>query len=128
MRPFQPFQCVSGATISLQNPANRAENLIRLCSATIGQTGWRMVQFGAIRSRPKGVFSVFPVLFAARVVRQCSECSEKPRCPYRSICFPYSDLKAAVTCCPANEKTLYARIAPGEKAKSENSNRPQTSN
>ena len=37
--------------LSLQNPANRAENLIRLCSATIGQTGWRMVQFGAIRSR-----------------------------------------------------------------------------
>ena len=25
----------------LQNPANRAENLTRLCSATIGQTGWR---------------------------------------------------------------------------------------
>ena len=25
----------------LENPANRAENLIRLCSATIGQTGWR---------------------------------------------------------------------------------------
>ena len=36
--------------LPLQNPANRAENLIRLCSATIGQTGWRMVQFGAIRS------------------------------------------------------------------------------
>ena len=35
----------------LQNPANCAENLTRLCSATIGQTGWRMVQFGAIRSR-----------------------------------------------------------------------------
>ena len=34
----------------LQNPANRAENLTRLCSATNGQTGWRMVQFGAIRS------------------------------------------------------------------------------
>ena len=29
--------------LPLQNPANRAENLIRLCSATIGQTGWRMV-------------------------------------------------------------------------------------
>ena len=27
--------------LPLQNPANRAENLIRLCSATIGQTGWR---------------------------------------------------------------------------------------
>ena len=38
-----------------QNPANRAENLIRLCSATIGRTGWRMVQFGAIRSRQKAV-------------------------------------------------------------------------
>ena len=37
--------------LPLQNPANRAENLTRLCSATIGQTGWRMVQFGAIRSR-----------------------------------------------------------------------------
>ena len=37
--------------LPLPNPANRAENLIRLCSATIGQTGWRMVQFGAIRSR-----------------------------------------------------------------------------
>ena len=35
----------------LQNPANRAENLTRLCSATIGQTVWRMGQFGAIRSR-----------------------------------------------------------------------------
>ena len=38
-----------------QNPASRAENLIRLCSATIGQTGWRMVQSGAIRSRQKVV-------------------------------------------------------------------------
>ena len=37
--------------LPLQNPANRAENLIRLCSATIGRTGWRMVQSGAIRSR-----------------------------------------------------------------------------
>ena len=37
--------------LPLQNPANRAENLIRLCSATIGQTEWRMAQFGAIRSR-----------------------------------------------------------------------------
>ena len=37
--------------LPLQNPANRAENLTRLCSATIGQTWWRMVQFGAIRSR-----------------------------------------------------------------------------
>ena len=39
----------------LQNPANCAENLTRLCSATIGQTGWRMVQVGAIRSRQKVV-------------------------------------------------------------------------
>ena len=39
----------------LQNPANRAENLTRLCSATICKTGWRMVQFGAIRSRQKVV-------------------------------------------------------------------------
>ena len=38
-------------TPTLPNPANRAENLTRLCSATIGQTGWRMVQVGAIRSR-----------------------------------------------------------------------------
>ena len=45
----------------LQNSASRAENLTRLCSATIGQTEWRMVQFGAIRSRPKGVFSVYSV-------------------------------------------------------------------
>ena len=37
----------------LQNRANGAENLTRLCSATIGQTGWRMVQFGAIRSPQK---------------------------------------------------------------------------
>ena len=37
--------------LPLQNPANRVENLIRLCSATIGQTGWRMGQFGATRSR-----------------------------------------------------------------------------
>ena len=37
--------------LSLQNPANRAENLTCLCGAAIGQTGWRMVQFGAIRSR-----------------------------------------------------------------------------
>ena len=37
--------------LPLQNPANRAENLIRLCSATICKTGWRMVQSGAIRSR-----------------------------------------------------------------------------
>ena len=39
--------------LPLQNPANRAENLIRLCSAIIGQTGWRMVQSRAIRSRQK---------------------------------------------------------------------------
>ena len=29
----------------LKNPANRAENLTRLCGAAIGQTRWRMVQF-----------------------------------------------------------------------------------
>ena len=40
--------------LPLQNPANRAENLTRLCSATICKTGWRMVQSGAIRSRQKG--------------------------------------------------------------------------
>ena len=47
--------------LPLQNPANRAKNLTRLFSATIGRTVWRMVQFGAIRSRPKGVFSVYSV-------------------------------------------------------------------
>ena len=55
----------------LQNPANRAENLIRLCSATIGQTGWRMVQFGAIRSRQKVFMAILGVrieLLAVRVV------------------------------------------------------------
>ena len=41
--------------LPLQNPANCAENLIRLCSATICKTGWRMVQVGAIRSRQKVV-------------------------------------------------------------------------
>ena len=41
--------------LPLQNPANRAENLIRLCSATVCKTGWRMVQVGAIRSRQKVV-------------------------------------------------------------------------
>ena len=41
--------------VILQNRANGAENLTRLCSATIGQTGWRMVQVGAIRSRQKVV-------------------------------------------------------------------------
>ena len=35
----------------LQNPANCAENLTRLCSATICKTGWRMGKSGAIRSR-----------------------------------------------------------------------------
>ena len=39
--------------LPLQNPANRVENLIRLCSATIGQTGWRMVKSRAIRSRAR---------------------------------------------------------------------------
>ena len=46
----------------LQNRANGAENLIRLCSATIGQTGWRMVQVGAIRSRQKVVQLLAEVL------------------------------------------------------------------
>ncbi len=35
----------------LENPANRAENTTCLCRATTCQTGWRMGQFGAIRSR-----------------------------------------------------------------------------
>ena len=35
--------------LPLQNPANRAENLTRLCSATICKTGWRMVKSRAIR-------------------------------------------------------------------------------
>ena len=39
----------------LQYRANRAENPTRLCGAAIGQTGWRMVQVGAIRSRQKVV-------------------------------------------------------------------------
>ena len=62
---------MSLVTPDLQNPANRAENLTRLCSATIGQTGWRMVQFGAIRSRlvtmnnreKQGIWAIFvPIL------------------------------------------------------------------
>ena len=66
----------------LENPANRAENLICLCSATIGQTGWRMAQSGAIRSRLetsehrsepascpiRGVFRVFRADRFARAV------------------------------------------------------------
>ena len=36
--------------LPLQNLANCAENLIRLCSATICRTKWRMGKFGAIRS------------------------------------------------------------------------------
>ena len=58
---------LSLVTPDLQNPANRAENLTRLCSATIGQTGWRMVQFRAIRSRlvtmnnreKQGIWAIF---------------------------------------------------------------------
>ena len=42
-------------TPTLPNPANRAENLTRLCGATICKTGWRMVQSGVIRSRQKVV-------------------------------------------------------------------------
>ena len=60
---------------------------------------------GAVRSYPVSakryffsLFSISPPFFAARVVRQCSEYSEKPRCPHRSICFLYSDLTDAVTC------------------------------
>ena len=71
-----------------------------------------MVQFGAIRSRQK-VFLQFiqspPPFFAARVVRQCSEYSEKPRCPHRSICFLYSDLTDAVTCWPTHTSSTGAR-------------------
>ena len=48
--------------LPLQNPANRAENLTRLCSATIGQTGWRMVQSGAIRSRQEIAFLLEEIL------------------------------------------------------------------
>ena len=72
--------------LPLQNPANRAENLIRLCSATIGQTGWRMVQFGAIRSRAirsrEKVFWQFwesgSNFWPCAWLGQCSENSEKP--------------------------------------------------
>ena len=48
--PFRPSSA-SLVTPTLANPANRAENLTRLCSATICKTGWRMVQYGASRSR-----------------------------------------------------------------------------
>ena len=48
---FSAFLARLWCHLPLQNPANRAENLTRLCSATIGRTVWRMVQFGAIRSR-----------------------------------------------------------------------------
>ena len=48
--------------LPLQNPANRAENLICLCGAAIGQTGWRMVQVGAIRSRQKVVHLLAEIL------------------------------------------------------------------
>ena len=48
---FSAFLARLWCHLPLQNPANRAENLTRLCSATIGQTVWRMVKSGAIRSR-----------------------------------------------------------------------------
>ena len=59
---------------------------------------------GAVRSYPvsvKGIYRVYRVLrraFAARVVGQCSENSEKPWCPRRSILLSCSDLKPSVTC------------------------------
>ena len=54
----------------LETPANRAENPTRLCRATIGQTGWRMVQVGAIRSRlvtmnnreKQGILAIFVLI------------------------------------------------------------------
>ena len=66
--------------LPLQNPANRAENLIRLCSATIGKTGWRMVQFGAIRSRQKVFWQFWESgsnFGPCAWLGQCSENSEK---------------------------------------------------
>ena len=65
----------------LQNPANRTENLTRLCSATIGRTGWRMVQFGAIRSRQKVFWQFWESgsnFWPCAWLGQCSENSEKP--------------------------------------------------
>ena len=67
MRPVSALLARLWCHLPLQNPANRAENLIRLCSATIGQTGWRMRQFGAIRSRlatmnnreKQGIWAIF---------------------------------------------------------------------
>ena len=50
-----------------------------------------------------------PPFFAARVVRQCSEYSEKPRCPHRSIYFLYSDLTDAVTCWPTHTSSTGGR-------------------
>ena len=38
---FSAFLARLWCDLPLQNPANRAENLTRLCSATIGQTVWR---------------------------------------------------------------------------------------
>ena len=65
----------------LQNPANCVENLIRLCSATIGQTGWRMVQSRAIRSRQKVFWQFWESgsnFWPCAWLGQCSENSEKP--------------------------------------------------
>ena len=54
MTSVQPFQCVSGATYPCKTPPTARENLIRLCSATIGQTGWRMVQVWSYPVSVKG--------------------------------------------------------------------------
>ena len=65
----------------LQNRANGAENLTRLCSATIGQTGWRMVQSRAIRSRQKVFWQFWESgsnFWPCAWLGQCSENSEKP--------------------------------------------------
>ena len=51
MRPVQPPLARLWCHLILENHANRAENRTRLCRATTCQTSWRMVQFGAIRSR-----------------------------------------------------------------------------
>ena len=42
-------------------------------------------------------------------MRQCSEYSEKPRCPHRSIYFLYSDLTDAVTCWPTHTSSTGGR-------------------
>ncbi len=67
--------------VILQNRANGAENLTRLCSVTIGQTGWRMVQSRAIRSRQKVFWQFWESgsnFWPCAWLGQCSENSEKP--------------------------------------------------